>query len=47
MPIDRMREQIVSPVFMRRVFTSSERHGAESRPDAADYYAKVSVQARK
>jgi holo-[acyl-carrier protein] synthase len=39
--IERMRGQIVSRAFMRRVFTPEEMDAGRRRSDQADYYAKV------
>lgn len=39
--IDRMRQQLDSPAFMSRVFTSTELKAGTCRPDPATYYAKV------
>ncbi|HLA81687.1 MAG TPA: holo-ACP synthase [Thermoleophilia bacterium] len=39
--IERMRLQIGSPAFMRRVFTSDEMDAGRRRADQANYYAKV------
>lgn len=39
--LERMRESITSPSFMRRTFTEMEMSSAEPRADVATYYAEV------
>jgi phosphopantetheine--protein transferase-like protein len=39
--IERIRDQITSDAFMRRVFTPEEMNVGRWRPDPATYYAKV------
>jgi phosphopantetheine--protein transferase-like protein len=39
--VERMRNQIVSAAFVRRVFTAAEISAGRERPDPASYYAKV------